>query len=344
MEENINNQESNDNNNHDNNYTNITLEKCDDSCTEIKKENDNSKTLETSNCDKCSNDREELDFYELMKIANEEFDSSDNKGKSLEFYYKAFQKRASDVTINYRLGEVLEDIHQYDQAIIYFRNANKLSKLNSEPYHMYGEVVKNRLGNKCLSNSELDDLYLEAFQRYEIATTTTHILDYKVHLYLGITYIHFRKYDDAMKSIDKSIELNSKYYKSHYYKGNIFFLLGKLEDSLKSYKISLDIYPYYAYTYNNIGCVYHSLKLYSEALTYYEHAIELYPLFVNATTNIGIVFNELKEYDSAILCFDKSLKINDKDYVAMYNKAYSLQYLGRLKEAEEILIIAKNIS
>ncbi len=73
-----------------------------------------------------------------------------------------------------------------------------------------------------------------------------------------------------------------------------------------------------------------------EAIALYERAIALEPKFAEAWVNMANAHGMRKDYEKSIAAFDKAIAIDPKYGKALFGKAISLKYLGRLSEALEL--------
>lgn len=100
--------------------------------------------------------------------------------------------------------------------------------------------------------------------------------------------------------------------------GNTFFELQRYQDALDSYQKAVEIRPDYAQGWNGKGKTLAQLKQYPEAITAYDKAIQLQPDYVEAWTGRGFVLQNLRRYAEAIASFDKALKLNN-NYPEVWN-------------------------
>jgi len=58
-------------------------------------------------------------------------------------------------------------------------------------------------------------------------------------------------YDEAIKTLDKAIEINPRLAEAWYNKGNALLSLGKYEEAIKAFDKAIEINPQYAKAWNN---------------------------------------------------------------------------------------------
>ncbi len=71
---------------------------------------------------------------------------------------------------------------------------------------------------------------------------------------------------------------------------------------------------------------------YAKAIAEFSKAVRINPDYINAWKEMGIAYTRLEKYEKALECFDRVLERHD-DEDCFYNKAVTLQKLGRAREA-----------
>ena len=110
---------------------------------------------------------------------------------------------------------------------------------------------------------------------------------------------------------------------------------GKFEEAVVSYKKLIELKPDYAQGYNNLGIVLFNLYRFDEAKKNYKKAIELKPDYANAYNNLGIIFNKNFDHQKAIDYFKKAIEIDSKCIEAFCNLVNSYLYLEKYDKAIE---------
>jgi len=92
--------------------------------------------------------------------------------------------------------------------------------------------------------------------------------------------------------------------------------LKRYDDALVSYDRAIQLKPDYAEAYYNQGVTFGELKRYDDALVSYDRAIQLKPDYAEAYYNQGVTFGELKRYDDALVSYDRAIQLKpDVDYL-----------------------------
>jgi len=127
----------------------------------------------------------------------------------------------------------------------------------------------------------------------------------------GLAFYDQGKYDDALKALDKAIELNP---------------------SITT-----------AYTaWIRKGSMLNAQMKYGEAIAAYDKAIVLNPKLADAWYNKGLTLGNLGKYDEAIQAFNKAIEIDPKNVDFGFNKGMALRSLGRTAEADATFTHAKS--
>jgi tetratricopeptide (TPR) repeat protein len=85
------------------------------------------------------------------------------------------------------------------------------------------------------------------------------------------------QYKEALKYIEKALELNSEFFETLKNKGYLLYKSGKPEDALKFFQQAIQINPEYIAAYYYKGQIHEDLKQYNEALKCYDKVLELNP-------------------------------------------------------------------
>ncbi len=115
--------------------------------------------------------------------------------------------------------------------------------------------------------------------------------------------------------------------------GLIEFDEKKYDDSLKLLNESLQINPINSECYSNRGVVNFKLKNVEEAISDYKKAISIDKNNYNAFFNLGNLYKEIDRLDESIENFDKVISINKNHYSAYHNRAVVKRLLFRFDDA-----------
>jgi tetratricopeptide (TPR) repeat protein/2-polyprenyl-3-methyl-5-hydroxy-6-metoxy-1,4-benzoquinol methylase len=150
---------------------------------------------------------------------------------------------------------------------------------------------------------------------------------------LGATYSELGKYEEAITSYNKVLEIKPEFAEAHYNLANTLRELGSHEAAIASYNKAIEIKPDLTDAYNNLGIALNFLGRYEEAITSYNKAIELKPDYVETYNNMGNALNGLGKHEEAIVSFNKAIGLKPNYAQAYNNLGIALNFLGRYEEA-----------
>ncbi len=128
----------------------------------------------------------------------------------------------------------------------------------------------------------------------------------------GASLILLGRYDEALRAIDKALDLNPRNEVAWLNKGNALTKMGRLLDALRCFNAAIQVNPDYEVAWNNKGNTLARLGHLDEALTCYERALEIDPAYRGAWVNKGYVLTKLGRYDEATSCADRVLRLNER--------------------------------
>ncbi|MCK4810769.1 MAG: tetratricopeptide repeat protein, partial [Methanosarcinales archaeon] len=143
------------------------------------------------------------------------------------------------------------------------------------------------------------------------------------------------KYEDALESLDKALEINPKDDFVLSRKGAALGMLGRYEDALEAFDKALEINPKDDFVLSRKGFTLEMLGRYEDALESLDKALEINPKDDFVLSRKGAALGMLGRYEDALEAFDKALEINPKDDFVLSRKGFTLEMLGRYEDALE---------
>lgn len=157
---------------------------------------------------------------------------------------------------------------------------------------------------------------------------------------LGIAYAMTENYLEAKINYDKAIKLNKKYVDAYLNRGISLNKLNKYDEAINDLKIVLKENPLNAKAYNGLGNVFKSNNQFNKALENYEKAVSIQPNYLEAISNISSIYVTQKKYEQSIFYLNKILKIdpNFKSAIGdiIFNKMSIFQWSGLNEYKKEI--------
>ena len=161
--------------------------------------------------------------------------------------------------------------------------------------------------------------------------------DYKFYLNESIELTNQSKFEDALESLNKAIELNPSNALSYFSKAIAYHNLGQFRAAYENYgkAILLDkkmIDAYYNRAQAILGLEDATEEELKEALSNLETATELDPRFIDAHYYSAVVKKKLGLYESAIVSLNKVLDLQPE---SPYSKALKKLILTKYLHIED---------
>jgi tetratricopeptide (TPR) repeat protein len=109
--------------------------------------------------------------------------------------------------------------------------------------------------------------------------------------------------------------------------------IGRYEEAISSYDKALEIKPDNDEVWNNRGFALGILDRYEEAIASYDKALEIKPDNDAAWHSRGFALGILGRFDEAIASFDKALEIKPDDHDAWHNRGWAFYKWGKYRDA-----------
>ncbi len=177
--------------------------------------------------------------------------------------------------------------------------------------------------------SEMDSLDIQSDRHQDLATAE----DHDVWLEKGNELYELGRYEEAIASYDKAIEIKPDDHLVWYNRGVALMNLGRNEEAIVSYDKAIKIKPDDYRVWNNQGYTFGKLDRYEEAIVSYDKAIKIKPDNHLHWNNRGVALRRLDRYEEAIASYDKAIKIKPDYHEAWYNRGDALFNLGRYEDA-----------
>jgi tetratricopeptide (TPR) repeat protein len=182
-------------------------------------------------------------------------------------------------------------------------------------------------------------VFLQENKRYDDAITTYgKIIELKsdwdfVYNNRGGAYGDKGERDRSISDFNKAIEINPRYASAYYNRGNTYDDKGEYDRSISDFNKAIEINPRFAEAYNNRGNAYCHKGEYDQAISDFDKAIEINPRDAEAYNNRGNAYDDKGEYDQAISDYNKALEVNPRYAEAYYNRGNAYDDKGEYDQA-----------
>ena len=137
------------------------------------------------------------------------------------------------------------------------------------------------------------------------------------HFNLGAVYAETKQFDEASRSFEKVVRLDSIDYRAWNNLGRSLLSADKWEAGVKALKKCIDIMPRELYAYVNLGDAYFEADSLERSAEYFRHAINLDNRHPIAFLGLGRTLIAAGEIEQAIDTLGKILKMEvSKDFIA----------------------------
>ncbi|MEQ8466281.1 tetratricopeptide repeat protein [Coleofasciculus sp. E1-EBD-02] len=144
---------------------------------------------------------------------------------------------------------------------------------------------------------------------------------------------NLKRYEEALISCDKAIELEPNYASAWGLRGAVLAAIERYEEALVSCDKAIELDPNYASAWGLRGAVLAAIERDEEALVSCDKAIELEPNYAPAWELRGTLLEDLKRYEEALISCDKTIELEPNDARAWVIRGKVLADLERYEEA-----------
>jgi superkiller protein 3 len=136
---------------------------------------------------------------------------------------------------------------------------------------------------------------------------------------LGRIYQEYENDQDLSKyvrSLENMVSKGNDFFALHVLLGNAYGRQGKNTDAVRELNRAIELNPGDASAHYQLGFAYGKLNRHQEAISAYQRAVEIDPIFSKAWANLGARLGRVGRLAEAINAFQTALRINPDDDVA----------------------------
>jgi tetratricopeptide (TPR) repeat protein len=261
----------------------------------------------------------------------------------------------------FELGYAMASLKKYDEALTYFDRAIELSD-------DYGEAYKQR-GNTYFRQKNYEKA-LEDYKQYE--ELEEEIADSKFYFNKGWVENDLGKYEDAIKTLDRCVELDIGGSEGFVELAYSHYKLKQNDDAIRNYRKAInnskepnrlatvgmgDVYfdnmenydsalVYYekasrlkkdGKVYYRLGWCYNDKERYSDAVQALKQAIEIDSSLVKAQTELGYAYYKLKLYEDALAQFSPVMIRDPKSELSRYYAGLCYNQRGEKENLKKMI-------
>lgn len=293
--------------------------------------------------------KKSIEEYQSMSLAEWQKEKA-----HLEVLYNEVQLDSEKVEIDYELGLAYYAKQSYENALIRWDQAVKLSPGHVNGWYSRGLALRklDRLPAAIESYNraiELQPIYAKVYNNrglayYGLGDVERAIADYTQALEQdpnyaiaynnrGIAHGEMGRLDDAIADYTQATRRQPDYAVAYYNRGNAYKDQDKNLSANADYTKAIQLKSNDASFYNNRGIVRYRLKEYEAAIADYNEALRLRPVFNSAYMGRKDAFSSLEDFSSAIADYDQALKLKLDDPNIYYCRGIAYKNLGNSARA-----------
>ena len=142
----------------------------------------------------------------------------------------------------------------------------------------------------------------------------------------------------------KNLEEKEGNNKNHFEKGRVLFSNKKFNEAIDSFQKDIELNPKRTQSYIYLGNIYKRVGEYNEAIKVYNNLIEADLKPYEGHYNLGLIYKQKKKYEKAITHFKKALNINSNEDILNYNLGISYYRNDQIEKAKEQYNLLKDKS
>jgi tetratricopeptide (TPR) repeat protein len=150
---------------------------------------------------------------------------------------------------------------------------------------------------------------------------------------LGVALSKLRRHDEALKALDKAIQLKPDDPEPWWHMGNVLIEAGRLSEALLCLEHTLKLNPQHGEAAYQAGHVLQGLERFDEALAYFDRSSELRPDHALTLYMRALVLTKLNRLDEALVDNRRAIELDPANADACNNMGTILQGMGQIDEA-----------
>ena len=180
----------------------------------------------------------------------------------------------------------------------------------------------------ALLKMERDDEAIAVYEHFFATINSNSYLIESAYLNVAQVYMHYRKYDKALKLLEKGNEINPRSIDILFEISHCYEHLQNIDKALEVQLHITEINPFVSEAWFNLGQIYLSMQNYTKAIDAYDYAIAINPKDMHSCLQKAHILLQLERYHEAIEIYVECAETTDSDD----NKALIYGYIGECYE------------
>ncbi len=152
------------------------------------------------------------------------------------------------------------------------------------------------------------------------------------HHTLGLVCFELGQYDQAVKFIGRSLELNPLNDVAYRSMGDALAAIKQYPLAIRAYEKAITLNPNNSNAFLNLGNLFHELDMFAHAEQAYMRILAFTPEHKQALNNLGKLFHDTGRFDDALDCYDRCLSRHPQHAEARFNRAALLLAMGEYEQ------------
>ncbi len=150
---------------------------------------------------------------------------------------------------------------------------------------------------------------------------------------LVLSLINLQKFEDAERYLKNLISFK-KTPELYYTYGNVQKKLKKYQDAIFSFNKAIELNPNFSEAYNNLGTTKKLINEREEAIICFKKSISLKKNNIEALINLATIYRENNNYEDLINIYNQILELDTKNIKTLYNLGTAYVFLGDNSKAK----------
>lgn len=211
------------------------------------------------------------------------------------------------------------------------------------PFHEFFGITSNGIYGPLDQTLTISGVIMVAFGTGVFARKKMKEIEHDREIMKGDSYYVSQEYEMSILHYTNALHINKDSARARINKSRALCRLENYDDALKEIEKAIEIDYTNHIAYSVKAMIFRRMKKYDKALTFINKAIEIMPDYAEAWLTKGNILSEMGKIKDAIECYDKSIFLRPDYAKAYYNKGKVLNWIGKKKDAKKCLRKAKEL-
>ncbi len=233
-----------------------------------------------------------------------------------------------------KLKKMIDDVYSEEIKLL-IEHGNQLAekKIFYDSFEFYEKALKI---NEMMAEPDIKnkDLIKDSYKR-ELINKAKQEIDNK-------------KFDNAIKSCNRAIELEERFIKAYYIIGLAYYYKKRYDSAIEYLKKAADFDNNLVKAWNLMGLSYEAKEDYENALKFLNNTVKIEPNFSDGWYNLANIYKQMKRFDKAIVNYRKAIEIDPEFAKAWFFMGSTYfdnnDYTNSIKHLEHAIKLDSNLA